>query len=265
MTSRNLTLKLVGNITPERVHTLTAIAFALEPTLDKEGCTTRRYDLPGKELSQFMIAGINIAAVFGQYAQSVLHEGNTRLFSHFSAMLRASNDYKNKKHLSLGPAHYGLIVVKTRLVSATLEDALRNLIPVIKQTTNQDVRDWSDGVRLAMDTTEKPLKKKALRLHLAQDGEVATIYELQRRILERAESRDSSNYQSPHQVISGFPVLQRYIAEIDEQKGIIKSLEDTYARIRQEDPTLKVGILADLSACALFLYSSYKDNNYVIF
>jgi len=44
------------------------VAFhALNPILNKHGCTNRYSDIPGKKLSQFIIAAINMVQVFEDY------------------------------------------------------------------------------------------------------------------------------------------------------------------------------------------------------
>ena len=86
-------------ISPRLIQRQVEIALILEPTLEKQGCTTRKIDLPGKPLSDFLIAAINVGWVMYLYAESVLSGGNKEIYSHLIQAMEVSNEYKSKKNI----------------------------------------------------------------------------------------------------------------------------------------------------------------------
>lgn len=252
-------------ITPSEVRTLCELALIIEPILDKEGCTTRYRDLDEKPLADFLTAGINAGPVLEDYARSVIEDGNEQIFSHFPAAIQVSNNFKRKKYINTGLLHFLFLTIRVRLESETLEEALDNYIPITKRSSKADILSMLEGFELGWSTSSKKRtwqQEKQFRNALTADS----YYERQRIINSQNQDKTSSQYQTTKEALDGFPTIRRYVTEVDDKKGIIESFEHSYRCMHEENPDTKVGILADLSASALFLYLSYQDKeSYEIF
>ena len=252
-------------LTPQRVRQLVEISFVLEPLLNKKDCTTRYLDIPGKPLHDFVISGINTGAVIEEYAHSVLVEGKSQMSSHFPKAVEVSNAYRNKKFVNVGLLEFMFVTLKTRFDSPSLEIALNNYIPTLKNTTKEDVLNNLKGFRVAIKTSKNREKVNAAKNNYEYFKTANNLYELYMLVSERFPDPNSSGYQVAEQYLNGFTIISKYVLEIDESTGLIKSIENTYDKLHKEQPNMKVGILADLAASAIFLYLSYQDpNKYVI-
>jgi hypothetical protein len=243
-------------LTARNIRQLSQIALTLEPLLDKEDCTTRYVDLDGKPLVDFVIAGVNVGSVIEDFAQEAL-TGNIRMFRCFKDAILASNDYKSPKLINTGLLHVLFITICVRLQSKNLEEAIASYITVMQHTTNQDARDFVEGLEASWKSSNRKAawideRKKVL-------PSIKSYYELQQTIFAGSADSTSSSYQVTRQATEGFPIIAQFIKEINESKGLIKSLETTYHKIHKDNPELKIGFLADLSASALFLYLSFQD------
>src|SRR3954462_9139411 len=89
-------------ISPQKIRQLAELSFMLEPILNKADCTTRFIDLPERPITDFLIAGVNAGGAVEKYADSVIHENNRQMFSHFYEALAESNKYKTKKYINVG-------------------------------------------------------------------------------------------------------------------------------------------------------------------
>ncbi|MBD3366370.1 hypothetical protein GF360_03480 [candidate division WWE3 bacterium] len=253
-------------ITPNRIRKLVEIAYVIEPLLDKEDCTTRFIDLPGKTIYDFILAGLNVGEVFEDYARSVQEHNNKELLSHFERAVKLSNEYKHEKLINIGLLEFMFVAVKSRLISNTLEKSLDNIKKVLQDTSNEDVRNEYKVFVGALSTSEKDTKKS---LWIETYKDFLGFNNLHEYYLhaEEALSKDktTANYQVAHEFTEGFPILKQYVNSIEKSKGLIKSIENTYEKLHKENPQVKIGILADFSAVAIFLYLSYQDpSTYVL-
>lgn len=252
-------------LTPEKIRQLVEIAFVMEPIINKMGLTTRYIDLPNKPLADFLISGINVGTVFEEYVESVLYTQNVQLFSHFSKAVRASNQYKSKKYISLGLIQFMFITVKVRLSYKTLSKALQGFLPIIMKTTKQDLICHEDGIAIAWTTSTNEEKKHIL--HLVQQMTIVSnnLYEGFLFFEKHLENHSFSGYQVAEEYLQGFPTIKRIVQEIDNKKGLLKSIEDSYNLIVKGEPDTNLSLLADFTACAIFLYLSYQDpEQYVV-
>lgn len=246
------------NLTPQDIRKLAEIAFVLEPILDKKGCTTRYRDIEGLPLADFLIAAVNIGPVIENYATSVIKHGNLAIFSHFAEAILASNDYKSKKFISTGLLHFLFITIKVRFISRTLDEALDNYRSVTENSTKEDVKQLLDGFEVGWSTTKKD-KQAVLEKRKKLAERTSNYYDFQKLAHETVTPEHSSAFHITHQVINGFPIIKEFVQNIDENKGLIKSIEQTYNEIYKRDPSIKVGILADFSASVIFLYLSFQN------
>ncbi len=126
----------------------------------------------------------------------------------------------------------------------------------MQKTSQQDVLDLIASFRIGWSTSNTKIDWLDSRLKIAECSE--NYYAYQKNIND-ITNRDESSHQTTQQALDGFPLLRVFIKKIDENVGVIKSLEKTYAQLRKQYPDLKVGILADQCASALFLHLSFKD------
>lgn len=244
-------------ITPQQVRQLAELALVLEPILDKQGCTNRYEDLENKPLVDFLVAAVNTGPGIEEYARSVLEDNNQQIFSHFAKTIEISNDYKTKKYINTGLLHFLFITIRVRLESQSLEEALNNFIPVMECKSKPDVHNLIRGFEVGWSTSNK---KRGWQQEVFRSARSAdSYYARQIMINKHLEDKLDSAYQTTKEAIDGFPTIRKFVEEVDENKGLIKSLEDTYSQLRASKPEIKVGVLADLAASALFLYLSFQD------
>lgn len=253
-------------VTPNRIRKLVEIAYTIEPLLNKKDCTTRFIDLPGKTIYDFILAGLNVGEVFEDYVRSVQEQNNKGLLSHFEAAVKISNEYKHQKLINIGLLEFMFVAVKSRLISKKLEESLDNIKKVLHDTTNEDVQNEYNVFVGALSTSKKNIKKSSWIETYKGFLKFDNLYEYYVHA-EQAFSNDktTANYQVAHEFTEGFPILKQYVNNIDNNKGLIKSIEDTYGKLHKENPQIKIGILADFSAVAIFLYLSYQDpSSYIL-
>lgn len=212
-----------------------------------------------------MISGINVGNVIEEYAGSVINQNNEQIFSHFPKAVKVSNHFKSKKFVNVGLLEFMFVTIKVRLTFKKLEEALNGFISVLKNTPKSDIKDEAEAFKIAWSTSKNETKKAALNEVEMLVNKVDNFYE--RRKLSKQIWPDplSAGYQVSEEYLQGFPTIRRYISEIDETKGLIKSIEDSYNKMHRENLDFKVGVLADLSAAAIFLYLSFQDpDTYII-
>lgn len=250
---------------PGIIRKLVEIAFAIEPLLIKQDCTTRLEDLPGKTIYDFILSGLNVGSVFEDYARSVIKENNTELFSHFQKAVDVSNEYKHKKLINIGLLEFMFIGVKARIISGNLDECLQNLKVVCINSNNKDVLNEYEVFVKALSSSKNSEKKAIWMETYKKFIGYENIYEYYIHARNAFPDISTANYQVANEYVEGFPMIQKYITNIDEELGLIKSIENTYDLLHREKPEIKIGILADFSAVAIFLYLSYQDpNTYVL-
>ncbi len=247
------------DITPSRIRKLVELAFVIEPLLEKTDCTTRYWDIPGKTIYDFIISGLNVGQVFEDYAASIINDGNNLLFSHFEEAVSLSNEYKHQKWINLGLVEFMFVAVKARIISPNMSDYLNVIKRVVIETTNEDIQTQFEVHTKALSTSQKSEKKSTWTELYQNFLDSKNLYEYYSRAEKVLTDKTKGNYQVAHEHTQGFPILREYINDIDEEIGIIKSIEATYNRLHKEKSEIKIGILADFSAIALFVYLSYQD------
>lgn len=252
-------------ITPEKIRQITQIAFTLEPILNKEGCTTRYVDLPEKPLKDFLIVAINIGDIIEEYASEILN-GNSCIFSKLTKAMEASNNYKGAKNINFGLLVFAFMAIKARVKCTNSVEAIDVMKTQLEKSTNRDVKDYMEGWRINIQTTTKNYKTQKTEKNTRLFDKAASLKILFEAGLKVFGNPKLTGYQFCKENIDGYPLLKRFVKEIDEKLGIITSLENTYDFIHKKNPDLSVGMLADLSATAFFLHLSFKDpKKYKIF
>ena len=246
-------------IFPELIQRQVEIAFALEPIIDKDGCTTRHVDIPAKPLSHFLIAGINVGQNFRDYAESVLSGENAEVFSHLLKAMEVSNEYKTEKNINFGLLVFMFVAVKSRLRSENLQVCLGGIPIIIQSTSVKDVNNYLEGFKINSQTSSGTRKKQIVSDGYEKFYEAKNLHDLFSLGLQVFQDPATSNHQFCKEFVEGFPTVRRFTGEIDDEKGILQSLADSYAFIHTQSPEISPGLLADLTATALFLYITYKS------
>lgn len=246
-------------VTPELLQRQIEIAFILEPILDKDGCTTRYIDLPAKPLSHFLIAGVNVGQTFREYAESILYDGNNEIFSHLLKAMEVSNEYKSKKNINFGLLVFMFVAVQGRTKYDDLQVCLEKIPEIIKNTSAKDVNNYLEGFKINSRTSSGERKKQIVSDGYENFYEAKDLYELFSIGLEVFQDTKTSNHQFCREFVDGFPTVKEFISGIDEKKGLLESLANSYNSLHSKKPELSPGLLADLTATALFLYIAYKN------
>ena len=252
-------------LTPIRVRQLVELAFVLEPLLNKNDCTTRYKDLPNKPLTDFVIAGVNVGSAIEEYADSVINGDNKQIFSHYPEAMAISNEYKGNKYINQGLLEFMFVFIRTRLLySESVEGVLNNVVKSLKETDKKDVLDNLKGFRVAIKTSTNEYKKSHAKDNYDYFKKANNIYELFEMVLEKFPDKTRSGHQTAQQYLKGFPIVARYVNEISEKKGLIRSIENSFNTMHKENLKIKIGILADLAAVAIFLHLSFQKPSYVV-
>ncbi|MEK9156933.1 MAG: hypothetical protein AAB448_02240, partial [Patescibacteria group bacterium] len=110
------------------------LAFILEALSYKEGCTSRQIDLPGKPLSDFIIAAVNASRFFERTAATVIdHPEAMNSFEEFIHALQIIPRYSSGKFLTLGLLEAMFPAVQARLTVQPGQDIIDHLTDVVKK------------------------------------------------------------------------------------------------------------------------------------
>ncbi len=235
----------------DEIQRLVTIAFTLEAISDKDGCTTRYVDLPGKSLQDFLIAGINVGKYFRSLADDVTHEADQiEIFRYFVPALNVSNANKSSKYVNFGLLESMFLTVVARLLSRSGFAAIDRMGELLERRKTEDVHHLLDARKRAWSTSTNEAKRNfddSAERHLSS---VAEFY----RYLTKAFSTDTSNFQWGNHALQGFPILRKTYEALQSTSDIIETIPIIHRSLRAEYPAMKIGILADYSAAAIFLH-----------
>ncbi len=251
-------------LTPEQIQKTVELAFVLEPILDKKDCTTRYVDLPGKPLTDFLVAAINVGEIFREYAQSIL-KGNTETYSHILEAMRCSNDLKSKKYINYGLLVFMFIAIRSRYLSDNLQDCIKNMKKVLLESSRVDVSNYLKSWNINLETSTQAYKSKTTQDNYGVFKKANNLYELFMTGSKVFNDPSTTTHQFCKEHIEGYPTIKEYIDDIDSHSSMLGSVEKTYNRIHQKSPQISEGLLSDLAATSIFVYLSYKDpKEYII-
>lgn len=241
------------------------IAFILEPILDKKDCTTRFVDLEYKTLTDFLISAVNVNKIFSKYIQSV-NSGNQEIYSHLIPAIKNSNKYKSDKNIVFGLLVFMFVTVKSRMISSSVAECLENIRDVIANSNKADVKNYLDGFKLNSTTSLGLLKKQIVKHDYETFYRFDSLFKLFTFAFNNVfKDPNTTSYQVCKEFIEGFPTVSKFVQEVDENKGLLGSLTNSFNKFHTKNSELSVGFLSDLTAAALFIYLSYQDpDTYVI-
>ncbi len=243
-------------LTEETVGLLVQRALVLEPLADKSGCTTRYEDLPGRPLESFVTAGLNVGPIFSQFAAEWLQGRQRTLFHYFTQALKTSKT--GGKYVNFGLLEILFPAVAARIECDNPDEVVAKVIELMRQAPQSDVRELVGARKLAWSTSEKrEAKLKDLTRIVCAAPNPYAFYEA----MGAAEPHGSAaqwvaNYQE------GLPLLARQFDSLRSQTtgSMLDKIKIAYEEVRKDYPDVRAGILADMSAAAIFLYLSYTKN-----
>jgi hypothetical protein len=241
-------------LSPSKIQDIVTIAFALEPLSDKKGCTTRFRDLPGKPLEDFIIAGINASKYFRYFAEDLKKDSMTATFKYFPDALENSNHFKSPKTINFGLLEIMFPTVHARLLCDDKTVVVDKILEVLKINDSQDVEAQIEARKTAWKTSHNNSKKEFTGNEFVDSR---SAYDFYMKMLD-IYSPDNSSYQWATEFKGGLPTLTLALEQLSHPyKHMLEAIADAFHTTQRQKPDLRVGIIADMCAAALFLHLSY--------
>lgn len=240
-----------------QITNLVTKAFTLEALTDKPGCTTRYEDLPGKSLYDFVLAGINCAPYLGLLADDIASAKDVPVFSHFPAALKASNQHKSAKFVNHGLLEIMFPAVYARSIQADQSLVVDELLMIIKRPIKQDAQSILQARAISFATSTKTHKSAFDYDEYVKLDSVWEFYKL----MMTDFGPDTSHHQWSVHYNDGLPILRMFLDAYEQSGEVIKTTKQAFTNIRQQYPHIKIGIIADMCAAAIFLWLSYHDDS----
>jgi hypothetical protein len=173
--------------------------------------------------------------------------------------LAVSNDFKGKKYINHGLLVFLFIAVKSRQMSLDLDEAVKNMLWVIKESGPQDVRNYMESWDVNLQTSTQSYKAKETSNNREVFDSAASLFNLFAIGARVFKDPQTTLYQFCKEHVDGYPTVMRYCDGLKKSESVLISLQDSYATIRADHPEQSPGLLSDLAATALFLYLSFQD------
>lgn len=245
----------MNNLNPDNIQDLVVKAFCVEAISDKKGCTTRYVDLDNKPLLDFVIAGINVGKYFRSLASDIQKNTNPLIFKHYLPALNNSNLHKSQKTINFGLLEIMFPVVYARMISNLHSHVMDNIINIMKKENTKDVENLIMARKEAWKTS---IDKEKRDFDGSKFNSFKSPYEFYMALMN-VYGEDSSNYQWASEYKKGLPILRKFFNNFMlSNKPLLEEIKDSFNQIRDENPSTRLGIIADMCAAAIFLYLSYK-------
>jgi hypothetical protein len=241
---------LEERILPRDIRRYVQLASVLEPVSEKDGCTTRTKDLcKFQKLEYFLSAGINIGDAFEDLA--------SRIYSTefpcqtYDLCYRAQAD--SKKNRRGGRVNQGIIEFLFPIVisqisnqSSNEKEIIGGVPNVLENTTSQDTVWLQRMQNLAFE-----MSGYYHRTFLITEN--ANILSYYRKRLE--DSVKHSDKYHNEEIVNNYSTLRFMIDELSQTDypSLSGSMQFVYDRVRQTKPNMPTGIIADLTACLIYL------------
>ncbi len=237
----------------ETISLLVQQALVLEPLADKAGCTTRYEDLPGRPLESFVTAGVSVGPVFAKFASEWLAAEKSSLFHHFLQALKVSK--ADGKYVNFGLLEILFPAVAARIECSEPEGAVAKIVELMQRAPQSDVGELVAARKLAWSTSEKrETKLKDLTPSVCAAPNPYAFYNALLTVEPHGSAAQwATNYQE------GLPLLAQQLNSLRSQSEgtMLDKIKLAYDEVRGQYPDVRVGILADMSAAAIFLHLSY--------
>lgn len=241
-------------LSPELIQSLTTIAFCLEPLSEKSGCTTRLIDMPGKPLTDFIIAGVNSGKYFRYLAEDLYQDKDTPTFKYYVPALQSSNILKSSKVINFGLLELMFLAVKARILEDRKEMVTKKMINLMKQKSESDVQNLINAHLEGWKTSRKESRKTARAEDFVSPESPYVLYE---NFFRKYSSTDSS-YQWALQYKNNLALIDSIMKTLANRTDYLETMENAFREVSIKESRLKPGIIADFCATALFLHLSYQ-------
>ncbi len=247
----------IMELRPREVQNLVCKAFCLEAIADKSGCTGRYVDIEGKPLEDFIIAAINVSDVFAGFAAD-WQAGSRSIFSRQVEALLSSNWHKSNKFINLGLLEIMFPVVAARLTCAKPDKVIDTVLNIMKKGDNKDVANMIAAREVAWSSS---LKKTQKLLEVTKETKNAPSPIDYYKLVRGNKEPPTSRYQWSQHYLDGLPLLQKQFEYLQSHTdgGLMLRIKNGFDPLRAANPDIKIGILADMCAAAIFLHLSFLD------
>ncbi len=245
-------------MTSSELQATVSIAFALEALFEKEGCSSRLTDLPGKPLEDFVTAGINAGDAFRKTAEAFENNNLTHSFEYYPQALRDSNLHKSPKTVNFGLLEIMFLVVHGYLTKKDGQDIFEKLDELLDENGNDAVRALLEARQIAWGTSVDAGKKLFDPSPYQGHASVRAFYTA----LRDDYDSTNSNHQWGNHALEGHPILRAYYEPMPQNTNEMKlAVPGIHREALQTFPNIKIGILADMCAAAIFLRLAETDTN----
>ncbi len=240
-------------LNPDMVQDFVSLAFCLEAISDKEGCTSRYKDLEGKPLHDFIIAGISSGKYFAKVAADISNKRKVPIFNYFVPAIRDSSKLTSKT-VNFGLLEIMFPVVYARMLCEEMEVVIYKIIELMKRDCRDDVVNLIEARKEAWKTSTTQYKKKFSGKEFSTAKSPFEFYMMHLKV----SAPSKSDYQWAEHYKNGLPILHFFLDSFSNmKKPILEEIKLSFNSIRKRYPEVKVGIIADMCAAALFLHLSY--------
>lgn len=233
---------------PDEVQRQVVMAFALEATVPKTGCTSRYRDVgPKQPFEHFLVSAVNSGRWFRDLAERLQHSGGQPPVFYDLALgaLRESRRSRSGKYLSHGLLEAMFPVVAARLLHAGGGAAALKSVPqVLKATSEQDVRSVAAMRRLVYAESSKAFKRE-FPFH-EEGGNLYDHYAHHRTVAHEASRLFVS------ELMDGMPLTALILDHLRKPLPLAERIEQGFEEARART-AMPLGALADFTAAALFL------------
>lgn len=243
-------------LTPIQVQNLVTKAFILEAITDKPGCTTRYHDLPGKPLTDFLLAGINVSESFKKFAEAYANDYHTPIFSYNADALLASNLHKSHKYINFGLLEIMFPTVAARLSDNNPDTVIDTLLELIRKSGNEDVSAVLHTRDIAWSTSTNTIKTDFKYEKYKSLSSVWDFYET----IYNDFDPTTSNHQWTAEFKKGLPLLRNFFEAYTDSGEVVYTTKIVFEKERTAHPNISVGIVADMCAAAIFLWLSFHES-----
>lgn len=253
--------ELEEKLTPREIRRYVQLACVLEPIAEKDGCTTRLKDLcEYQKLEYFLTAGVNIGDAFEDLAHRIYDRGFP--CQTYDFCYRAQAD--SKKNRRGGRVNQGIIEFLFPLVISQVAnqytDANKIIVgvpPILERTTPEDTIWLQRMQNLAFEMSGYYQRTFAIQ----DDANILSYYK--RRLEDSVKPSDKYHNQ---ELVANYPTLRFMIERFSacEIASLSKSLQFIYNEVHQKEPDIPLGIIADLTACLIYLKLSCEKTSKLI-
>ncbi len=253
--------ELEEKLLPREIRRFVQLASVLEPISEKEGCTTRRSNLNEfQKLEYFLSAGVNIGDAF--------EDLTTRIYSvgfpcgTYDLCYRAQAD--SKKNRRGGRVNQGIIEFLFPIVISQVSNQdkdeisiLDNVPKILENTTPEDTIWLQRMQNLAFEMSGYYHRTFPIR----KNENVLKYY--QNRL--KNSVKPSDKYHNI-EITTNYPTLRAMFSDLSRCNNmpLSESMELVYNEVRLNKPDMPTGIIADLTACLIYLKLSCERNSKIV-